>query len=129
MTSLILTSMLTLVTITVVSITTFRAFALFQKQANKITALQNQLAALSAGAVGLDKRVLQFEQALNKMKEHQNTIDVGIAPTHNYEQAIRLARKGMNTTQLIDNCDLSTEEAHLISRLHGAAEKKNSALH
>ena len=109
-------------------VTAFRAFNVFIQQSRKINALQNQVAALSAGAVGLDKRVLQFEQALNKMKEHQNTIDVGIAPTHNYEQAVRLARKGMDSRQLMDNCNLSAEEAHLISRLHGA-ETNSSALH
>jgi hypothetical protein len=128
MTSLIFTSILTVFTVTVVIVTAFRAFNVFIQQSKKIKALQNQVAALSAGAVGLDKRVLQFEQALNKMKEHQNTIDVGIAPAHNYEQAVRLARKGMDSRQLMDNCNLSAEEAHLISRLHGA-ETNPSALH
>jgi hypothetical protein len=128
MSAFIIALALTAITITVVIITGFNAFKLFQQQALKISSLQNQIAALSAGAVGLDKRVLQFEQALNKMKEHQNTIDVGIAPTHNYEQAIRLARKGMASSQLIDNCNLSSEEAHLISRLHGG-DNTNSALH
>ena len=128
MTSLIFTSILTVFTVIVVIVTAFRAFNLFLQQSKKISAQQNQIAALSAGAVGLDKRVLQFEQALNKMKEHQNTIDVGIAPTHNYEQAVRLARKGMDSNQLMDNCNLSAEEAHLISRLHGA-ETNSSSLH
>ncbi len=128
MTSLIFTSILTAFTVIVVIVTAFRAFNLFLQQSKKISAQQNQIAALSAGAVGLDKRVLQFEQALNKMKEHQNTIDVGIAPTHNYEQAVRLARKGMDSNQLMDNCNLSAEEAHLISRLHGA-ETNSSSLH
>lgn len=128
MTSLIFTSILTVFTVIVVIVTAFRAFNLFLQQSKQISAQKNQIAALSAGAVGLDKRVLQFEQALNKMKEHQNTIDVGIAPTHNYEQAVRLARKGMDSNQLMDNCNLSAEEAHLISRLHGA-ETNSSSLH
>jgi hypothetical protein len=128
MTSLIFTTLFTVFTVTVVMITAYRTFNVFIQQNKKIKTLQNQVAALSAGAVGLDNRVLQFEQALNKMKEHQHTIDVGIAPAHNYEQAVRLARKGMDTTQLMDNCNLSAEEAHLISRLHGA-EANSSALH
>lgn len=123
-----MTSILTLITVLVVMVTAYRAFNVFIQQSKKIHSLQNQLSALSAGAIGLDKRVLQFEQAMNKMKEHQNTIDVGIAPTHNYEQAVRLARKGMDTDQLMDNCNLSAEEAHLINRLHGG-EAKPSSLH
>ncbi len=125
MTSLVFTALFTVFTVMVVIVTAFRTFNLFIQQSKKIKAQQNQIAALSAGAVGLDKRVLQFEQALNKMKEHQNTIDVGISPTHNYEQAARLARKGMDSNQLMDNCNLSAEEAHLITRLHGGGEAKS----
>ena len=88
-------------------------------QAEKIAGLQNQLSVLCVGAVGTDERILRFEQTLTKVKEHQNTLDLGMSPQHNYEHAIRLARKGVSINQLIDNCNLSDEEAHLISRLHG----------
>lgn len=91
-----------------------------QLQAKDITSLQNQLSTLFAGAVGTDDRILQFGLLLNQMKESQNTLSMSVPTEHNYDHAIRLARKGVEMEQLIDNCNLSNEEAHLISRLHGA---------
>lgn len=96
-----------------------RLFKKNRMQAAKIAGLQNQLSVLCIGAVGTDERILRFEQTLNKLKEHQNTLDLGTTTQQSYEHAIRLARKGVGINQLIDSCNLSDEEAHLISRLHG----------
>jgi hypothetical protein len=96
-----------------------RLFKINRIQAEKIAGLQNQLSVLCVGAVGTDERILRFEQTLNKLKEHQNTLDLGTTTQHSYDHAIRLARKGVGINQLIDSCNLSDEEAHLISRLHG----------
>jgi uncharacterized protein DUF2802 len=96
-----------------------RLFKVNRMQAEKIAGLQNQLSVLCVGAVGTDERILRFEQTLNKLKEHQNTLDLGTTTQHSYDHAIRLARKGVGINQLIDSCNLSDEEAHLISRLHG----------
>jgi uncharacterized protein DUF2802 len=98
---------------------TMRLFKINHMQAEKIAGLQNQLSVLCVGAVGTDERILRFEQTLNKLKEHQNTLDLGTTTQHSYDHAIRLARKGVGINQLIDSCNLSDEEAHLISRLHG----------
>ncbi|MDB2705147.1 DUF2802 domain-containing protein [Pseudomonadota bacterium] len=104
----------------IISSTSYRLFKLNKMQAAKIADLQNQLSALCAGAVGADNRIVKFEQVLNQLKEHQNTLDLGMSSQHSYDHAIRLARKGVGMNQLIDNCNLSDEEAHLISRLHGS---------
>jgi hypothetical protein len=104
----------------IVAGTSYRLFKLNQAQAAKIADLQSQLSALCAGAVGADNRIVKFEQTLNQLKEHQNTLDLGMSTQHSYDHAIRLARKGVGINQLIDNCNLSDEEAHLISRLHGS---------
>jgi uncharacterized protein DUF2802 len=96
-----------------------RLFKINRMQAEKIAGLQNQLSVLCVGAVGTDERILRFEQTLSKLKEHQNTLDLGTTTQQSYEHAIRLARKGAGINQLIDSCNLSDEEAHLISRLHG----------
>lgn len=129
MTSFILVTALSLLTVIAVMGSAFKLLKLNQQQAKTIASLQNQLAALTTGAVGLDQRIHRFETALNKLKEHQNTLDHGISTPHNYEQAIRLARKGVDIEQLIDNCNLSDEEAHLISRLHGAMSESRGGLH
>jgi len=112
--------------IVIVTITGYRLLKLNQTQAAKIADLQSQLSALCAGAVGADNRIIKFEQMLNQLKEHQNTIDLGMSSQHSYDHAIRLARKGVGMDQLIDNCNLSDEEAHLINRLHGS---QNQELH
>lgn len=104
----------------IIASTSYRLFKLNKAQAAKIADLQNQLSALCAGAVGADNRIVKFEQVLNQLKEHQNTLDLGMSSQHSYDHAIRLARKGAGMDQLIDNCNLSDEEAHLINRLHGS---------
>jgi len=106
-----------------------RLFKTNRAQAEKIAGLQNQLSVLCVGAVGTDERILRFEQTLNKVKEHQNTLDLGGTSQHSYDHAIRLARKGVGINQLIDNCNLSDEEAHLINRLHGTDIQNIQEMH
>lgn len=110
----------------------YRLYKLNQLQTAKIAGLQNQLSVLCAGAVGTDERIMRFEKTLNHLKEQQNTLDLGMN-THQgqgYDHAIRLARKGAGINQLIDSCNLSDEEAHLISRLHGSERHPiNQELH
>ncbi|NOQ81639.1 MAG: DUF2802 domain-containing protein [Methylophaga sp.] len=119
MITLILVASISIVALIVLT-TSYRLFKLNQHQAAKIAGLQDQLSVLCAGAVGSDKRIIKFEQTLNQLKEHQNTLDLGMnSQQHNYDHAIRLARKGVGMNQLIDNCNLSDEEAHLINHLHG----------
>ena len=92
---------------------------LYKIQSARIHGLQTQLAALVEGAAGTDDRILRFEQTLSKIRDHQHAIDLNANSQPAYDHAIRLARKGAGINQLIDNCNLSDEEAHLINRLHG----------
>lgn len=98
---------------------TIHLLKLYKLQASRITALQNQLSALCEGATGTDDRILRFEQTLAKIRDHQHAIDLSANSQPAYDHAIRLARKGAGIEQLVDNCNLSDEEAHLINRLHG----------
>ena len=93
-----------------------------QQQANLIGDLQSQLSALTAGAVHTDERVIAFERTIANLKEQQSHLSASITPQHNYDHAIRLARKGIASSQLVDSCNLSDEEAHLIERMHGEKE-------
>ena len=96
-----------------------------QRQSQHILDLQYQLTVLSSGSVSVDEKLIQLDRALSKLKEQQGQLSSSIAPQHNYDHAIRLAKKGVASNQLIDNCNLSDEEAHLIKRMHG----KVGALH
>jgi hypothetical protein len=122
MTSLIIATISVIATL-VIAGACYRLFKLNQQQVEKIAGLQNQLSILCAGAVGTDERIIRFEQTLSNLKEHQNTLDLGLSPQPGYDHAIRLAKKGAGIHQLIDNCNLSDEEAHLISRMHGATHQ------
>lgn len=90
-----------------------------QYQAARIGDLQNQLAVLCAGTVSTDERLIGFERAISNLKEQQGSLTSTVAPQHNYDHAIRLAKKGVASHQLIESCNLSDEEAHLIERMHG----------
>tara|TARA_R110000772_G_scaffold68969_2_gene152629 strand:+ start:158 stop:547 length:390 start_codon:yes stop_codon:yes gene_type:complete len=117
MTTLIIVIAMTIISL-LVTHACYRLYKLNQQQTAKIASLQNQLAVLCAGAVGTDERIIRFEQTLHQLKEQQHTLDLRNNTQQGYDHAIRLARKGASITQLIDNCNLSDEEAHLISRLH-----------
>lgn len=103
----------------VIGLATMRLLKLYKLQSEHIRMLQNQLSALCEGAAGTDDRILRFEQTLSRIRDHQHAIDLSTNSQPAYDHAIRLARKGAGIEQLIDNCNLSDEEAHLISRLHG----------
>ena len=110
----------------VVATTSYRLFKLNRMQAEKVAGLQSQLSVLCAGAVGTDDRIHKFEQTLSTLQERHNTLSLGTTSSpQSYEHAIRLARKGVAVEQLIDNCNLSDEEAHLISRLHGNEDQQD----
>jgi L-asparaginase II len=110
-------------TLVLIGLMAMRFYRLHKAQSAQIIALEQQLAGLCAAAVGADERVVKFEQTLNKLKEQQNTLDVGTGRQQGYEHAIRLARKGVSVDQIVDNCNLSDEEARLISRLHGLQQR------
>lgn len=105
----------------------YQLYLRHQSQLTRITDLQNQLAALCAGTVSTDERLIGFERTLSKLKEQQGSLTSAVAPQHNYDHAIRLAKKGVASNQLIDSCNLSEEEAHLIERMHG--DKDTGAVH
>ena len=113
----------------VLLVTSYRFFRLSRSQATQISALQQQLSALCSAAVGSDERIVRFEQTLMKIREQQNSMDLGQPQQQSYEHAIRLARKGVDINQLIDNCNLSEEEALLITRLHGMQRQTVTDLH
>jgi len=129
MTTLIIVMAMTIITLLVTN-ACYRLYQLNKQQTARIASLQNQLAVLCAGAVGTDERIIRFEQTLHQLKEQQHTLDIGMNTQQGYDHAIRLARKGASINQLIDSCNLSDEEAHLISRLHSSEHQAiNQELH
>jgi len=71
-------------------------------------ALQARLDATAAAVAQLDERLERQAQS-------------GGAAAPGYQIAIRLARGGASREELVSSCGLSSGEAELVRRLHGAA--------
>ena len=102
-----------------VSYTIYRLYQANKAHIAQITDIQNQLTILTSGTVGTDERLFEFERKLVALTEKQSDLGSGLPSRHNYDQAIRLAKKGAAISQLIDNCNLTDEEAHLITKMYG----------
>lgn len=94
--------------------------ALHQQQ----TLQQQSISGLTAGAVGMDRRMSRSEAAGRLMDERQQTFENQQAADQPYSQAIRLVQQGASERRLVEELGLSESEADLIVRLHGL---RNSA--
>ena len=68
-----------------------------------------------ADAVDRDGRVVAGQRNL---AQRQDQVDLYDAANQPYEQAIRLAQRGMEKDELVEVCGLSEGEADLINMLH-----------
>ena len=92
----------------------------------RVDALQQQLdfirqsiSGLTAGAVGMDRRMLRLESSARTLSERQETYELQQADEQPYGHAIRLVQQGASSMRLMQELDLSESEAELIVRLHG----------
>lgn len=66
----------------------------------------------------LDIRLLEIEEGVRRLKQHQEAVDMREPGEQLYQQAIRMARGGADIGELIANCGLSPGEAELVHRVH-----------
>jgi hypothetical protein len=86
----------------------------------KLLLLQQSISGLTAGAVGMDRRVKRLETREKVLAERQETYENQQVDEQPYGQAIRLVvNQGAGVRRLVDELDLSESEADLIVRLHG----------
>jgi len=124
-----LSFVLAIIALLVAVITWFGAAGLNRRlQAQHVRAdeLQQQLdlvrqsiSGLTAGAVGIDRRVQQLEARERVLSERQETFEIQQADDQPYGQAIRLVQQGAGVGRLVQELDLSESEAELIVRMHG----------
>ena len=81
--------------------------------------LQQSISGLTAGAVGVDRRMVRLEAREKALTERQETYENQQLDEQPYGQAIRLVHQGAGVHRLVDELDLSEGEAKLIVRLHG----------
>ncbi len=84
--------------------------------------VRQSISGLTAGAVGVDQRMLRLETREKALSERQETYENQQSDEQPYGHAIRLVQQGAGVGRLIDELDLSESEADLIVRLHGQRE-------
>ncbi len=81
--------------------------------------VRQSISGLTAGAVGMDRRVHRLEKREKALSERQESFEIQQADEQPYGQAIRLVQQGAGVGRLVSELDLSESEADLIVRLHG----------
>lgn len=81
--------------------------------------VRQSISGLTAGAVGVDRRMQKLEVREKVLSDRQETYENQQSDDQPYGHAIRLVQQGAGVGRLIDELDLSESEAQLIVRLHG----------
>lgn len=81
--------------------------------------VRQSISGLTAGAVGVDRRMQRLEASGKALAERQETFEIQQADEQPYGHAIRLVQQGAGVARLVDELELSENEAELIVRLHG----------
>jgi hypothetical protein len=81
--------------------------------------VRQSISGLTAGAVGMDRRMQRLEVREKVLSERQETYEIQQTDEQPYGRAIRLVQQGAGVGRLVDELDLSESEAQLIVRLHG----------
>ena len=81
--------------------------------------VRQSISGLTAGAVGMDRRMKCLEVREKALSERQETYEIQQVDDQPYGHAIRLVQQGAGINRLIQELDLSESEADLIVRLHG----------
>lgn len=123
-------SLLAALTATVLALVAWVAIAILNRRLREArdhsAGLQQQLemvrqsiSGLTAGAVGVDRRMRQLAQREKVLSERQETYEIQQVDEQPYGHAIRLVKQGAGAHRLVQELELSESEAELIVRLHG----------
>ena len=96
-----------------------RSEALEQSLERQFELVHQSISGLTAGAVGMDKRLQRLEAREKVLTERQETYEIQQVDDPPYGHAIRLVQQGAGIGRLVDELGLSESEAQLIARLHG----------
>jgi len=81
--------------------------------------VRQSISGLTAGAVGVDRRLKSLDTRERLLSERQETYEIQQVDEQPYGQAIRLVQQGASVGRLVSELALSEGEAELIVRLHG----------
>lgn len=80
---------------------------------------QQSISGLTAGAVGMDRRLNRISASEKLLHDRQETFQNQQAAEQPYSHAIQLVQQGASAQRLVDELSLSESEADLIVCLHG----------
>ena len=124
--ALILTISLCLVVLLgiVVYLRHYHLTKIVSEQRIAIHQIRQDMHALCAGAINLGKHVDALEQKIRRQAERQDQLSMRDPSEHAYAHAIRLAQKGANINELVENCGLARSEAELLLRIHRTQQRE-----
>ncbi|RLK50671.1 uncharacterized protein DUF2802 [Alkalispirillum mobile] len=115
-----------LVLVLLALLVSWRAVAAARRLEQRVEGLERSLRrtneqyqGLSAAALGAGDQMAQTHQELTRLKSRMEQVAQSGPASTGYEQAIRMARKGMAAAEIMDTCGVGQVEADLIVRLHG----------
>ena len=119
-------SLLAFVAISALSITGFRQKRRLQSQERRHDEAMDRLQTIELLLADSTSEASLLRQRVEQLGvRHENTVSSSAKAS--LRQAIALSRHGATTRQLIDTCELSQGEAHLIQTLYGQAAGARTA--
>ena len=96
-----------------------RSQELEERLAHQLELVRQSISGLTAGAVGMDRRMQRLEAREKVLTERQENYEIQQVDDPPYGHAIRLVQQGAGVGRLVDELGLGESEAELIVRLHG----------
>jgi hypothetical protein len=90
--------------------------------------VQKDIHALCAGAINMGKHVDILEQRIRRLAERQDQLELRDPLEQTYAHAIRLAQRGVDVDELVENCGLARGEAELLLRIHRVDQRQSAAI-
>lgn len=72
----------------------------------------------------MGKHVDALEQRIRRLAERQDQLELRDPLEQTYAHAIRLAQKGVDVNELVENCGLARGEAELLLRVHRVQQRQ-----
>jgi len=89
-----------------------------QRHAARLRTLQDDIAALCDGAVGVGDHLYHVERYLHRLSERQDQADMNDPAYQSFDHAVRLVKGGATVEQIMAECGLARSEAELIMMLN-----------
>lgn len=88
------------------------------EQREKQQHIQDDMAALCAGAVGIGSRLDNIEEKQRRQAARQEQWELHESLSRSYKQAIQLVNSGADVTEVMSHCGVTQGEAELLANMY-----------